>query len=405
MYSARTGAWGLSTEVTIMKVSTCWLLAAAVALLAHQSASAQVGASAPPAVGVISASLRSVTQQQQITGRVEATQRVDIVARVTAFMDERLFTEGAEVKAGDLLYRLERGPYEAAVEAARAAIDQAEATLENARLTLARQEKLLSGPAGLQSSFDQARASQGTAAGQLRAAKAQLRQAQINLDYTDIRSPIDGRIGRTAMTVGNLVGSASGALATVVSQDPMYVTFPIAVRRAIELRGTLMQQGFAALKIRLRLPDGRIYDHEGRIDFQDISVAHDTDTILLRGTIPNPVIAEEAGGLKTRELTNGEFVTVLLEDAAPVQLVAVPRSAVLSDQRGNYVYVVEDGNVARRRDLRLRPSTPQWAYVDSGLAVGDRVVVDGLQRVRPGTPVQPQPVSSELSAQPDDPRG
>lgn len=336
---------------------------------------------------------------------MEAPQRVDIVARVTAFMDERLFIEGAEVKAGDLLYRLERGPYEAAVEAARAAIDQAEATLENAKLTLARQEKLLSGPAGLQSSFDQARASQGIAAGQLRAAKAQLRQAQINLDYTDIRSPIDGRIGRTAMTVGNLVGSASGALATVVSQDPMYVTFPIAVRRAIEFRDTLMKQGFGALKIRLRLPDGRIYGHEGTVDFQDISVAQDTDTILLRGTIPNPVIGEEAGGLKTRELTNGEFVTVLLEDAAPVQLVAVPRNAVLSDQRGNYVYVVEDGNVVRRRDLRLRPSTPQWAYVDGGLTVGDRVVVDGLQRVRPGTPVRPQPVSSELSAQPGDPRG
>ena len=388
-----------------MKVSTCRLLTSAVVLLTHQPAVAQVGPSGPPEVGVVTASLQSVTQQQQVTGRVEATQRVDIVARVTAFMEERLFAEGVEVKAGDLLYRLERGPYEAAVEAAQAAIDQAEATLENARLTLARQEKLLSGPAGLQSSFDQARAGRGTAAGQLRAAKAQLRQARINLDYTDIRSPIDGRIGRTAMTVGNLVGPASGALATVVSQDPMNVTFPIAVRRAIELRDKLIKHGFGALKIRLRLPDGRIYDREGSIDFQDISVAQDTDTILLRGTIPNPVIGEEAGGLKTRELTNGEFVTVLLEDAAPDRLVAVPRSAVLSDQRGSYVYVVDDGNIARRRDIRLRPSTPQWAYVDSGVIVGDRVIVDGLQRVRPGASVQPQPPSTEFSVQPGNPRG
>jgi membrane fusion protein, multidrug efflux system len=364
-----------------------------------------MGPSGPPAVGVVAVALKSITQQQQITGRVEAPQRVDIVARVTAFLDDKLFTEGAEIEAGQLLYRLERGSYEAAVETARAAIDQAQAQLENGNLTLARQEKLLTGPAGLQSAADQARAARDTAAGQLRAAKAQLRQAQINLDYTEIRSPVAGRIGRTALTVGNLVGPSSGPLATVVSQDPMYVVFPIAVRRALALRDKLIKDGFSTLKISLRLPDGRVHDQEGVVDFIDVTIAPDTDTILLRGTIPNPVIGEVAGGLRTRELTNGEFVTVLLEEVDQRQVVAVPRSAILVDQRGDYVYVVDNGNIARRRDLRLGSSTPELAVVQGGLAIGDRVVVEGVQRVRPDTPVRPEPLTSDATTPPGAPRG
>lgn len=274
-----------------------WALMSAILLVTSAAASAQRGPSGPPAVGVTPATMRSVTHQEQIIGRVQAMHRVDIVARVAGFMEEKLFTEGVEVKAGQLLYRLERGTYETAVESARAAIDQATAQLENASLALARSEKLLQGPAGLQSSFDQALSNKLTAAGQLRAAEAQLRQAAINLDYTEIRSPIDGRIGRTAMTVGNLVGPSSGALATVVSQDPMYVVFSIATRRAIELRSKLSKDGFNALKVRLRLPNGKLYEREGSVGFIDINIAQDTDTILLRGTIPNPPLGETNGQL------------------------------------------------------------------------------------------------------------
>ncbi|OPF92498.1 Efflux pump periplasmic linker BepF [Rhodopseudomonas palustris] len=377
-----------------LRPALVWAAFVLVVGAAPMVASAQMGPSGPPAVGVAPAALRPVAQKEQITGRVEAAERVEIVARVSGFLEQRLFTEGAEVKAGQLLYRLERGTYEAAVEAAHAAIDQAKAQLENAGITLARSQKLLEGPAGMQSSVDTARANKLTAAGQLRAAEAQLRQAEINLDYTEIRSPIDGRIGRAATKVGNLVGPTSGPLTTIVSQDPMYVVFPVATRRVMTLRSKLIKDGFAAIKVRLRLPDGRLYDRDGEVTFIDINVAQDTDTILLRATIPNPPLGEQKDGKFPRELINGALVTVLLEDAEPVQVVAVPRQAVLSDQRGSYAYVIDAGNVARRRNLQLGPSTPEWASVEQGLSAGEQVVVEGVQRVRADTPVKPDPVSS-----------
>lgn len=201
------------------------------------------------------------------------------------------------------------------------------------------------------------------------------------------------------MTVGNLVGPSSGALATVVSQDPMYVVFSIATRRAIELRSKLSKEGFNALKVR-----GKLYEREGLVGFIDINVAQDTDTILLRGTIPNPPLGEMDGQL-ARELINEELVTVLLQDAAPAHVVAVPRHAILSDQGGNHVYVVDRDNVARRRDLKLGATSPEWAAVETGLTAGERIVVDGLQRVRPDAPVLPEPATTGDASSVQAPRG
>ena len=221
---------------------------------------------------------------------------MDLIARVTAFLNERLFAEGADVKTGQLLYRLERAPFEADVEAKEAAVAQGKAQLENANLTLARAQELLEKSSGTQVAVDSALATQRVAAAQVKAAEAQLHQSQINLGYTEIRSPIDGRIGRTAITIGNVVGPTSGTLATVVSPDPMYVTFPVSVRRVMELRDRYADKGgFDAVKIRVRLPSGEIYGQTGKLDFVDIGVTRDTDTITLRGTIPNPVVQTRRG--------------------------------------------------------------------------------------------------------------
>jgi membrane fusion protein, multidrug efflux system len=230
-------------------------------------------------------------------------------------------------------------------------------------------------------------------------AQAQLQQSQINLDYTEIRSPIDGRIGRTLVTIGNLVGPTTGTLATVVNEDPMYVTFPLSMPRALELRDRYVANGgFEAFRIRLRLPGGKTYDQVGKLDFVDINVAQDTDTITLRGTIPNPVLSSEKGGDgSVRELTNDEFVTVSLEAAEPQQIIAVSRAAVLADQQGDYVYVVDGNDVARERRVHLGQSTPQVAAVIDGLKEGERVVVEGLQRVRPDMPVAPRLASAAAS--------
>jgi membrane fusion protein, multidrug efflux system len=356
-----------------------------------EAAFAQAPASPPPpAVGVVAAEFKPMTESTDINGRIQARERVDIVARVTAFMMERNFTEGADIKKGDPLYKLERGPYEADVEAKQAAVAEAEAQLINANLTLSRAQELLQKTAGTQVAVDSALATQRTTAAQVKAAQAQLHLANINLGYTDINSPIDGRIGRTAVTPGNVVGLSSGVLATVVSDDPMYVMFPVAMRRILELRDRYADKGgFDAVVIRLRLPNGKLYDQVGKLDFVDIGVAKDTDTLMLRGTIPNPLMASTVAGTQIRELQDSEFVSVALEAVEPLKVLAIPRGAVLSDQQGDYVYVVGDGNKVEQRRIELGQTTPQIAGITSGIKQGEKVVVEGLQRVRPNAVVTP----------------
>ncbi len=366
------------------------------------TAHAQPAPAGPPAVGVVEATTRPITESNEYLGRIEATNRVDIVARVTAFMEKRLFDEGAEVKEGDHLYQLERGPFQADLASKEAQVAQQQATLDNAKLTTERQRILLTGPAGQQSTYDTAVANQRSLEAQLQAAQAQVQASQINLDYTDIRSPITGRIGRTSVTIGNVVSPSSGVLTTIVSQDPMYVTFPVSVRESLDLRDRYATAGgFSAVVIRLKLPDGRIYEKTGQLNFVNNTIAANTDTILLRGTIPNPPLytaaTTDTGGV-VRELSDGEFVTVMLEGVQPVQVLAVPRSAVLSDQQGDYVFVVGPDNKAEQRRIQLGQSTSTIAAVMSGLSKGDKVIVEGLQRVRPGQPVAPGPASAQVQS-------
>lgn len=361
---------------------------------------AQPAQGAPPAVGVVEATRRPITETSEFLGRIQAVDRVNVVARVTAFLEKRLFKEGDEVKAGDRLYQLERGPFVADLASKKAVVAQWQATRENAVLTTNRARTLLSGPAGQQSTYDAALANQHSLEAQVQSAQAQVQSSQINLDYTDIRSPIAGKIGRTAVTEGNVVSPETGVLTTIVSQHPMYVTFPIPVRTVLELRDRYAAQGvFNAVAIKIRLPDGRLYDQTGQLNFADNTVQQSTDTITVRGVIPNPPLHDPATtGTPSRELTDGEFVTVMLEGVQPVEVLAVPRSAVLSDQQGDYVFTVGADNKAIQRRIQLGQSTPALASVISGLAPGDRVIVEGLQRVRPGQPVSPGPASPQIQS-------
>ena len=358
------------------------------------AAQAQQGPAGPPAVGVLEAAKRPITESNEFLGRIEAVNRVAVVARVTAFLDKRLFAEGTEIKTGDLLYRLERGPFEADLKSKQAQVAQLQATLVNAKLTTDRARTLLSGPAGQQSTYDAALANQQSLEAQIQAAQAQVDLSQINLDYTEIHSPIDGRIGRTAVTEGNVVTPSSGTLTTIVSQDPMYVTFPVSVREGLSLRERYATRGgFKAVVIRIRLTDGRLYDQVGQLNFVNNTIDQGTDTILLRGTIPNP---ELASGV--RELTDNEFVSVLLEGVQPVEVLAIPRSAVLSDQQGDYVFVLGADNKAEQRRITLGQSTSTVASVTNGLSAGEKVIVEGLQRVRPNQAVAPGPASALIQS-------
>jgi membrane fusion protein, multidrug efflux system len=371
----------------------------AVVTLATPCAMAQPAPSAAPAVGVVTVQRQPMTNSYQFNGRIQAINSVNIVARVSAFLDKQLFTEGIDVKKGDLLYVLEQPPYQASVDVQKAAVAQGQAQLENDNISLWRAQELVKKNAGTQQALDSAQATQRSAAALLQAAQAQLETAQINLGYTEIRSPVDGRIGRTSVTVGNTVGPNSGVLTTVVSQDPMYVLFPVPTSRAIELREEYGEHGgFDAVKVRLRLPDGRLYDQTGKLDFINNAIAQDTDTVTVRGIIPNPVLASRtAGGVNLRELIADEFVTVLLESVKPKEVIAVPRAAILSDQEGSYVYVVDDQNIARQRRVSLGELTPEKAGVVDGLKEGEQIIVEGLQRARPNAPVTPAPVAPVAS--------
>jgi membrane fusion protein, multidrug efflux system len=358
-------------------------------------ATAQPAAGGPPAVGVVRVAKQQITQSNQFVGRIQSIGRVSLVARVSAFLEKREFVEGAEVKKGDLLYLLEQPPYQAQVDFNKANVAQLEAQHTYAAQQLARAGYLLKTPAGRQQAVDQTISNERSLAAQVAAAKAQLETAEINLGYTEIRAPIDGKISATAVTVGNVVSPTSGTLATLVSQDPMYVNFPVATRTAIELRDKYVPKGgFNAVVIRLRLPSGKIYKQVGHLDYVSPTIDQNTDTITLRGVIPNPVlIAAKPGQPTLRELTDQEFVTVLLEGVQPVSVLGIPRAAVLSDQQGDYVYVVDAQNRAQVRRIHLGQSTPSTAVVTSGLKEGELVISEGVQRARPGEVVSPGPAS------------
>lgn len=371
---------------------TAALLAAA--LLMTPLAHAQMP-SGPPAVGVVRVEKQAITETSEFVGRIEAINRVSLTARVTAFLEKRFFTEGSEVQENDLLYRLEQAPFEAAVQHEEAAVADATARLNNANIQLTRAQQLQNTPAGQRSQLDDAIANQRSQAAQLLSAKALLRQAQINLAYTEIRAPVAGKISRTHVSTGNVVSPSSGPLATIVSQDPMYVLFPISVRSEKDLENRYADKGgMNAVVVKLRLPDGAMYKQEGKIDYIEPSVQQNTDTILMRARIANPARGPvQAGQPVDRPLTDGEFVTVLVEGIQPVMALGIPRAAVLSDQQGDYVYVVGPDDKIEQRRIQLGQSTPTVAVVMAGLKEGERVVSEGLQRVRPGIKVAPGPAA------------
>jgi membrane fusion protein, multidrug efflux system len=358
-------------------------------------AKAQPAPGAPPAVGVVRAERQQITQTDEFIGRIQAVGRVALVARVSAFLEKRLFVEGAEVKQGDLLYQLEQPPFQAQVENNKANVAQLEAQHRNAQLTLERAQYLLKTVAGQQSTVDSALASERSLAAQIEAAKAQLQIAEINLGYTEIRAPIDGKISATDVTEGNVVSPTTGTLANLVSQDPMYVLYPVSVRAGLDLRNRYDPKGgFNVVVLKLRLPDGRIYGQDGKLDYISPTVATNTDTIMARGVIPNPLLpGVPPGAPAPRELFDGEFVTVMVEGVEPITVLAIPRAAVLSDQQGDYVYVVDAQNKAEQRRIQLGQSTPSTAVVSNGLKEGELVISEGLQRVRPGATVSPSPAT------------
>ena len=336
---------------------------------------------APP-VGTVYAERRQVAQTRDYVGRVNAIDRVEVQARVKGYLEAVLFKEGDPVKIGDHLYHIEKGEYQAAVEQAQGALEQSKAKKALTTIQLQRAEDLLAKSAGTAVARDQALAEDQRAAGDIMSDQARLDNANRNLGYTDIVSPITGKISKTNVTAGNVVGPDSGNLTLIVSQDPMWVTFPVSQRSFLTLRVKPED-----IKAKIRFADGTTYNQQGTINFIDVSVDRATDTVLVRATMPNP------DGV----LIDGELVTVVLEAEQPQEQVVVPQAALIADQEGIYVFVVEDGKAAVRR---IKPGGEIGAdvIVNDGLKGGEQVIVEGLQSIRPGQPVQAAPMPASLKS-------
>jgi membrane fusion protein, multidrug efflux system len=361
----------------------CWLAALSILLPLLGACDQQKQASAPPpppAVGVEFAALKGVSRSDQFVGRIKAVGTVGIRARVEGFLEKVLFIEGQDVKAGDLIYQIEKDTYQALVDQAKANLAAAEAQAVNAELQYNRAVQLVKNQYTPQATVDQDKAALGTTKAQVLQAQAALTQAAINLDYTDIRAPIAGRIGRTAYDVGNLVNPASGVLATIVSQDPIYVLFPVSQRQLEDIRESRRQQDGTLTKIEIRVTrsNGEPYPLPGVWNFTDPQVDQQTDTLIMRATLPNP----------DRSLVDGQFVSVDLRERKEQPRLVVPQAALQVDQAGYYVLIVNGDSKVEQRRVTVGPSQGLDTVIQSGLKLGEQVIVEGIQKVRPGQKVK-----------------
>jgi membrane fusion protein (multidrug efflux system) len=336
---------------------------------------------APPAVIVAKAERQPVTQAAEFVGRIEAIDKVEIRARVTGFLEGRHFREGQDVKAGDPLFTIERVQFEAEVAVKAAKVASAQAQLVFAEFQVDRARELVKTNATPRQTLDQRVAEQGVAAASVQGAQADLRQALVSLNYTEIKSPLDGRIGRSTPSRGDVVGPDSGVMTVVVRQDPINVTFPVSQRQLLEIRKRYPGQDASAVKVKLRLSDGSTYAHIGRIDFVDVQTDKATDTALVQAQVPNP----------DRILSDGQFVGVTVEGEEPTQAVVIPQAAVQMDQAGAFVLAVGPDNKVEQRRIKLGRGPAGQSVVESGLDPGTMVIVEGAQRARPGSPVSPRP--------------
>ena len=358
------------------------LLALAITFQVIAPAFAQSGGGRPaPAVTYIEVDTRDVTPQFEYPGRAEALETVQLRARVEGFLQERTFREGADVKAGETLFMIERAPYEVIVDQRSAEVAAAEATLVNAAADYKRKAALAKRNDVSQASLDQSRADLESARAAVLRLKASLRAAQLDLDYTTIKSPIGGTTGVARYSVGNLVGPSSDPLATVTTIDPIHVNIQVSEKQLIDARRRGIDLDNPTVAPSLLLSDGSAYPFEGVFDFLAPTVDRGTDTVTARATFPNP----------EKLLLPGQFVTVIVRQKQPERALAVPQASVQQDAKGYFVLLVGTDDTAELHRISVgRQIRGDWVVLD-GLAGGERVIVDGIQKAAPGAKVNASP--------------
>lgn len=377
--------------------SAIWLLPLVVLSVSgceRTQSDVQKPAPPPPAVTVASPLKRVVAQEEEQVGRFVAVDTVDVRARVSGYLDAIHFQDGQIVEKGARLFTIDRRPFEITVEQTRATLAQSEASLAFAESDLARAKELVMGASITQQAMDQRVSNRASARAAVMAQKAAVRQAELDLEFTELKAPVTGRIGDRRVSVGNFVSSATSAnssmLATIQSIDPIRFEFTLDESSYLRLSrsGVAKKDRSEGLPVKLKLLDEAEFTHQGRIDFIDNAISRTSGTIRGRAELAN------AKGL----FTPGMFARVRIAVADPAEVLLVPDAAIGTEQVRKLVMVVGDDNVPKPKYVKLGSIVDGLRVVEDGLAATDRVIIDGLMRVRPGSPVAPTPGTITVSA-------
>ena len=375
---------------------TAFLIVLIVAPIAYQQISSKVSEimqrkanSIPKTVQTSKPEFEEIYSSSESAGRIEAKYSVDVVARINGWLQKRFFDEGAKISKGQTLFLIEPDQYQIAVKNAEANVRQNKASLINAQKELVRAAELVKQDYVSKSYYDEALATRDRAQAALDASQAALADARLNLSYTKVTSPIDGKIGKIIITEGNLVNTTSGALARIVSVKPIYVYFTLKSSEFLKFKKFDSSADFSNMNVKIQLADGTTYAENGKIEFVNNEVDQTTGTISLRATFEN---ADEL-------LVPGDFVKVVVTAKTPKKVVLIPQSAALDDAQGYYVWSVDSNNKAVRKNIKVSEEIDKKWVVEEGLTPDDIFVSKGTQSIRmPGQQVNPEPLENETEA-------